>query len=464
MAFRLGKNGSKSLPQLVHAIETATDGRTKDTEDWSLFMGICDLINTTEDGPKEAMKTFRKRFATKHPPSIILTLSLLETCVKNCGKRFHVHLASKDFLQDFMKIISPKNNYSVALQNTVLGLLQTWAYAFQSSPELKEVCKTYQELKAKGVDFPPLDADQASKTFISAQSAPVSRPVTEGSCYKKTPVQHPPSPAFQTPYNPASLDLTGRGREGTEVVTSLDPEKMNKLRSDLATVQQNCKVFGDLLTEVSRGGGSGSTSDLELLEELNSTCRGMQERVLSLIQKIQIDSVTEELLLVNDELNNVFLRYDRYRRMTSGQGQPRVADEVRDVLEGSPRISTPMPLAAAAVGGIGENEVPVDNLIDLNDSPAAEAVGAGMANLSLNTTPKQNPYDPFSPVDPGKQTLDFTNVGEVNQRDFEEMEEWLKKNETPTSNTTTSSEFERFLAERINAGSQLPPANQKQSN
>lgn len=42
----------------------------------------------------------------------------------------------------------------------------------------------------------------------------------------------------------------------------------------------------------------------------------------------------------------------------------------------------PTPLAAVAVGGVGENEVPVDNLIDLNDSPAAEAVGAGMANLS----------------------------------------------------------------------------------
>ena len=42
----------------------------------------------------------------------------------------------------------------------------------------------------------------------------------------------------------------------------------------------------------------------------------------------------------------------------------------------------PTPLAAAAVGGVVENEVPVDNLIDLDDSPAAEAVGAGMANLS----------------------------------------------------------------------------------
>ena len=41
---------------------------------------------------------------------------------------------------------------------------------------------------------------------------------------------------------------------------------------------------------------------------------------------------TEELLLVNDELNNVFLRHDRYRRMTSGQGQTRVSDEVRDVV------------------------------------------------------------------------------------------------------------------------------------
>lgn len=38
----------------------------------------------------------------------------------------------------------------------------------------------------------------------------------------------------------------------------------------------------------------------------------MQQRVLELIPRILHEQLTEELLLVNDNLNNVFLRYERY--------------------------------------------------------------------------------------------------------------------------------------------------------
>jgi len=51
-------------------------------------------------------------------------LQLLETCVKNCGKRFHIHIATKEFMQEMIKLISPKYNPSVELQNTVLSLIQ----------------------------------------------------------------------------------------------------------------------------------------------------------------------------------------------------------------------------------------------------------------------------------------------------------------------------------------------------
>ncbi|KAG7261877.1 hypothetical protein CRUP_028905, partial [Coryphaenoides rupestris] len=41
----------------------------------------------------------------------LLTLAVLETCVKNCGHRFHVHVASRDFIDGVLvKIISPKTN------------------------------------------------------------------------------------------------------------------------------------------------------------------------------------------------------------------------------------------------------------------------------------------------------------------------------------------------------------------
>ena len=42
------------------------------------------------------------------------------------------------------------------------------------------------------------------------------------------------------------------------------PDKLTKLRSELGTVQQNCRVFGEILTELSSG--NGSHDDVELLE------------------------------------------------------------------------------------------------------------------------------------------------------------------------------------------------------
>lgn len=53
-----------------------------------------------------------------------LLFQLLEACVKNCGKRFHVQIASQEFLEDFLKTLKAKYNPSRELQMTVLGLLQ----------------------------------------------------------------------------------------------------------------------------------------------------------------------------------------------------------------------------------------------------------------------------------------------------------------------------------------------------
>lgn len=40
----------------------------------------------------------------------------------------------------------------------------------------------------------------------------------------------------------------------------------------------------------------------------------MQERVVDLIGKLAHDEMTAELLRINDELNNLFLRYSRYTK------------------------------------------------------------------------------------------------------------------------------------------------------
>lgn len=60
--------------------------------------------------PKEAVAALKKRFsgAGKNFHVVNLTLTVLETCVKNCGNRFHVKIAQRDFLSELVKVINPK--------------------------------------------------------------------------------------------------------------------------------------------------------------------------------------------------------------------------------------------------------------------------------------------------------------------------------------------------------------------
>lgn len=45
--------------------------------------------------------------------------------MKNCGHRFHIQVASRDFIDGVMvKIISPKNNPPTIVQDKVLSLIQ----------------------------------------------------------------------------------------------------------------------------------------------------------------------------------------------------------------------------------------------------------------------------------------------------------------------------------------------------
>lgn len=58
-------------------------------------------------------------------PNASLSLKVLETCVKNCGHRFHVLVSSQDFVESVLvRTILPKNNPPAIVHDKVLTLIQ----------------------------------------------------------------------------------------------------------------------------------------------------------------------------------------------------------------------------------------------------------------------------------------------------------------------------------------------------
>lgn len=71
-----------------------------------------------------------------------LPSKVLETCVKNCGHRFHVLVASQDFVESVLvRTILPKNNPPAIVHDKVLTLIQVSQEERASAPVQREcVC------------------------------------------------------------------------------------------------------------------------------------------------------------------------------------------------------------------------------------------------------------------------------------------------------------------------------------
>ncbi|XP_063749410.1 TOM1-like protein 2 isoform X1 [Eleginops maclovinus] len=363
MEFLLGNPYSTPVG---HCIERATDGSLQN-EDWTLNMEICDIINETEDGPKDAIRAVKKRLnGNRNYREVMLTLTVLETGVKNCGHRFHALVTSRDFVDGVLvKIISPKNNPPTIVQDKVLALIQAWADAFRSSPDLTGVVQVYEELKRKGIEFPLSELETLSPIRTPQRLA--SAPEGDSTLHKFSSTPQPPPqvipPAYTAPQVP---DIHAAGS------INPTPEQICRLRSELDIVRGNTKVMSEMLTEMVPG--QEDASDYELLQELNRTCRAMQQRIMELISCVSNESVTEELLHVNDDLNNIFLRFERYERFRSGRS------------------------SAQSVNNGVLSEATEDNLIDLG--PGSPAVVSNMPNAPPTSLPPSITAPPGRPSSP----------------------------------------------------------------
>ncbi|CAI2356906.1 unnamed protein product [Caenorhabditis sp. 36 PRJEB53466] len=305
-------------------IELATDANLLATENWGLNMEICDFINGTEEGARDAVRAIKKRLhnaMSKNNAVVMYTLTVLETAVKNCDHRFHVLVCSKDFVQDLVKLIGPKFDAPQIIQERVLSLIQAWADAFRNDPTLVGVVQSYDDLKSKGVEFPAADLDTL---------APIKTP-------KRTVFTQPPPPTLDTPPQQpqheqapiptATYDVLTIRENGQEPIAAT-PTQLTKLRADLDVVNQNIKVFRETLTDVVPR--KETADELQLLSDLNDSCRQMQKRVLDLIRHVSNEEVTYELLMVNDSLNSVFEKYERFISNRDGEKQ---AAEARDLID-----------------------------------------------------------------------------------------------------------------------------------
>ncbi|KAM8710037.1 hypothetical protein ACLKA7_016778 [Drosophila subpalustris] len=510
--FNVGALGNVFSTPVGQRIEAATDASLA-SENWAANMEICDMINESSDTARDAMRAIRKRLsqnAGKNNQVVMYTLTVLETCVKNCGKAFHVLVAQKDFINDLVKLIGPKNDPPAAMQEKVLSLIQIWADAFKNQPDLNGVTLMYMELKNKGIEFPPTDLDAMAPIYTPQRSVPEVHPVPHPQLMA---AQHTISPQHVAAAAAASVAVPSGPLH-------LTPEQGAKLRSELEIVSNNMSILAEMLSVMKPG--QESPDDYALLNELTATCKEMQSRIVDLIGRVQDDELTAEFLRINDELNNVFLRHQRYEK-TRAQGNAGAAGPVTspsavlgaamgvpgvttvgagagagpaavspstavsntpqsdqlliDLIESSeeqlPQTFGQLQLGAtggAAAGAVAaiptgaadEFDMLAQSRTDgnhktdlLRDIPTVDAAAGSVASPYKQQKPSPSPQQPRAAGDPPVSTK---------ENEIDEMEAWLgSSKDIDGIEELTSSEFDKFLEERAAAAENLPTINASNS-
>jgi len=390
-------------------------------ENWDLNMEICDIINTTDGGSVQALRAIKKKLYLSLGASqkvTLLVLTVLETCVKNCGKNFIFLVCQKEFADELInKVISPSCEPTQTIQDKVLSLIQSWAHAFSSDPDLRGVAEVYMDLKKKGVEFPiPSDEDLllvqsnqpvsptksiGSMSRSSSSSSQASKP-SHGSIQNRK-----PSSGSDQGSRPAQKAASGRKAQSERIAASglLTQGQARKLERDLEITQRNLEVFSELLSELQPG--EEHPDDKKLLLQVSETCKEMQVRVVELIEVVQHREITATLLDINDNMNNQLLRFERYMNNCGEKSKSKDMEVLKP------------------------NEV-------LMQVPEAQS-------------------RPISQISEGTEA-----VKESKETDFEEIEAWMKENEgdeelmrsfaeEQSSEGAITEEFNKFLEKRVEA-------------
>lgn len=87
----------------------------------------------------------------------------------------------------------------------------------------------------------------------------------------------------------------------------------------------------------------------------------MQQRIVELIGRVNHDEITAELLRLNDELNNLFLRHQRYEKNRDPQNS-----------------STPSAILGQAIGVASDSGAKDSSLIDLGEEKGLATKFSGL--------------------------------------------------------------------------------------
>uniref|UniRef100_A0A8D0V5X4 MIF4G domain containing n=1 Tax=Sus scrofa TaxID=9823 RepID=A0A8D0V5X4_PIG len=277
-------------------------------EDWEYIIGFCDQINKELEGPQIAVRLLAHKIQSPQEWEAVQALTVLEACMKNCGRRFHNEVGKFRFLNELIKVVSPKylgDRVSEKVKTKVIELLYSWTLALAEESKIKDA---YHMLKRQGIvqSDPLLPVD---RTLIPSPPPRPKNPVFDDEEKSKLLAK------LLKSKNPDDL------QEANKLIKSMVKEdeariqKVTKRLHTLEEVSNNVKLLSEMLLHYSQE--DSSEADKELMKELFDRCENKRRALFKLASETEDnDNTLGDILQASDNLSRVI---NSYKTVVEGQ-------------------------------------------------------------------------------------------------------------------------------------------------
>uniref|UniRef100_A0A8C5SRR0 Golgi associated, gamma adaptin ear containing, ARF binding protein 1 n=1 Tax=Laticauda laticaudata TaxID=8630 RepID=A0A8C5SRR0_LATLA len=286
--------------------DRATNPLNKDVE-WDNINAFCDQLNKELEGPPLATRLLAHKIQSPQEWEAIQALTVLEACMKNCGKRFHDEVGKFRFLNELIKVVSPKylgNRTPEKVKSKILELMYSWTLGL---PEEVKITEAYQMLKKQGIvkcdpklpddaPFPLPPPRPKNAIFDDEEKSKMLARLLKSS--------HPE-------------DLRAANKLIKEMVQE-DQKRMEKISKRVHAIEEvnnNVKLLTDMVTNYTNGEMTESSEDL--MKELYQRCERMRPMLFRLASDTEDnDEALAEILQANDNLTQVI---NLYKQIVKGE-------------------------------------------------------------------------------------------------------------------------------------------------
>uniref|UniRef100_A0A7N9AQ60 Golgi associated, gamma adaptin ear containing, ARF binding protein 3b n=1 Tax=Mastacembelus armatus TaxID=205130 RepID=A0A7N9AQ60_9TELE len=301
MAYQEGESLESWLNKATHPANRQ--------EDWEYIIGFCDQVNKELEG--YVLTLLVHKIHSPQEWEALQALTVLEACMKNCGRRFHNEVGKYRFLNELIKVVSPKymgDSTPEKVKMKIVEMLYSWTVAFPSEVKISEA---YQTLRRQGLVTrdPELPLD---RTLIPS---PPTRP------------KHP------------VFDNEDMGKVNSKLLCNVvlpgcikweDEARVHKVTKRINTLEEvniNVKLLTEMLSQYNKD--SSTESDKEIIKELYERCDKLRRAAFKMATETEDnDTSLGDILQASDDLSRVI---NSYKNIVEGQPINNDSEEPRSI-------------------------------------------------------------------------------------------------------------------------------------